>query len=230
MTEETTDLVLNYTQTHTVIKALDSYSRIWMGQFDHVAWDLRTEFDLFRFDDQGLDRAIEYLLGAIRALAIPELASANLFSSFGIWSQDAERMSNGRASSAYDMQQVIRHEEAWHNNPSGGSGTSYRRPWVRGPLPKLVCTCSGDSEESFLMTVHLLPKHRSLLEEVIEVRSLLLELRLRDMLSIFFDCPRALDLARALERLILGAVDPEVLSSACEETARLQRALSNSGT
>lgn len=220
------DLCLNHMQVHSLISALDSYSRIWMGQYSDIAMNLRVEFSLYRLDERGIDCAIRCLLEAIRALAIPKLATFGFSGSFGIWNPDTDQLSKGKACNAYDMQQMIRHDEAWHTHPEGGSTVNYKEPWIQGTLPPLACDCEGDSEESFHMVLHLLPAHYELLFEALEVNALLLELRLRDMFAFFFDKPSALELASSLENLLADVVDPEIAAGARESALQL-RAIGN---
>ena len=217
------DLMLDHEQTHHVIQALDSYSRIWMGQYSDIAWNLRLIFDLYRLDEKGLDCAIRGLLEAIRALAIPKLAAFSFHGSFGIWSPETELLSGGRACNAYDMQQVIRHAEAWHTHPAGGFGVSFSEPWIRGSLQPLICSCKGESEKSFRMALHLQPEHLELLQEATEAYALLLELRLHDMFELFFDETNTLELASTLEHLLDRVVSQETASLAREEAAHLRR-------
>lgn len=220
------DLCLNHMQVHSLISALDAYSRIWMSQYSDIAMNLKVEFSLYRLDERGIDCVIRCLLEAIRALAMPKLATFGFSGSFGIWNPDTDQLSKGKACNAYDMQQVIRHDEAWRTHPEGGSTVNYKEPWIRGTLPPLVCDCEGDSEGSFRMVLHLPPAHYELLCEALEVNALLLELRLRTMFAFFLDKPSALELASSLENLLANVVDPEIAAGARERASQL-RAIAN---
>ena len=223
----TCTFTLDHAQTHRIIHVLDSYSRIWMGQYSDIAWNLRSEFSIYQFDVQGVDCAIRCLLEAVRALAIPKLSSAGFSGSYGIWSPETQYLSDGKACNAYDMQQVIRHAEAWHTTPSGGPGVNFDEPWIQGSLPPITCECEGASEASFCMLLHLSPPHCELLREAIEVYALLLELRLRDMFELFFNEPNALELASSLDRLLLNVINREAIVLAQDDAFRLRKMASD---
>ena len=113
------------------INSLDTYSRIWMGQFDHIdlAWRM------WRFATYGQSREshiCEELLMAMRALFLPETAILGRGASLGIWSDKVNEL----AVCAHDMQQVIRHDWSWFNEPEGDCMSRwFDTPYLHGSLP-----------------------------------------------------------------------------------------------
>lgn len=122
-------------QIHLLIDSLDMYSRIWMGQFCR----LREYLWMYRrlCHDSTFEACVEDLMFAVRALFNPKAAEVGHFGSLGIWSPEICEL----AVSAYDMQQVIRHEYSWFVHPEGDIGVSFDDPHLRGFLPVPQATC-----------------------------------------------------------------------------------------
>jgi hypothetical protein len=118
----TTTLVMNEEQTNIVIKALDFYSRILSGQVEEIPIVLRlANLPFFKsyYDTEGMERNIENGLTHLRLRYFPQ---AHSNSGVGIGNAPVE------AKIAYDMQQVVRHAVAWHNEPSGGLTRDFDTP------------------------------------------------------------------------------------------------------
>lgn len=105
-------LCLRGDEVSDVISSLDTYSRIWMGQFDHIDFALRM-YRFRTYSERGESRMCEDLLTGMRALFLPELAGRGQMASLGIWSDEVNEL----AVCAYDMQQVIRHDWSWFEEP-----------------------------------------------------------------------------------------------------------------
>ena len=110
-------VTLKDSEIGTCISALDFYSRMYMGQYGEIDFELRQyRFDS-EFDNQYMC-ARKHIYTAIRNLVFREnkIAEWDLYGSLGIWSEDTDV----RAKNAYDMQQVIRYSHAWCCNSEGG--------------------------------------------------------------------------------------------------------------
>ena len=100
-------------QVRVILQALDIYSRIGAGQLDPIACLFIGEK---RVD---LEKLRESLIGAETAITgLPPHAY------FGISCKEVPE----RYKVAYDMQQVIRHSQAWHENPTGSFTVNFDEP------------------------------------------------------------------------------------------------------
>lgn len=118
---------LNEEQVNTLIKALDLYSRIGLGQFHEILdwqfnWNKNISYENDNYICEQLD-LIKFILTDF---------SSNEYR--GICSPDTPE----RCKVAFDIQQVVRYCQAWHNNPKGDITVNYDEPMVcsNQPLPK----------------------------------------------------------------------------------------------
>lgn len=72
-----------------VLNALDFYSRIWIGQYDHMLWDLRWYRNCSQLD--ALDDTLRRKFWDIRNIILPGLRKYSLNGSYGIFSPDRMR-------------------------------------------------------------------------------------------------------------------------------------------
>lgn len=86
-----------------ILQALDLYSRIWIGQYDHILWDLRWYRNCNQLDE--LDKTLRREFLDIRNIVLPGLHECSLNGSYGIFSPDRDT----KAAIAYDMQQELPH-------------------------------------------------------------------------------------------------------------------------
>lgn len=109
-------------QAHVLIRALDVFSRIGLGQFEEVldVYDRPCRLDLEQREE-------------IRAgLKAAKLAAGHPSNgSYGIHNESVR----GEFRDAFDLQQVIRHRIAWDNNPKGGIQVHFDEPRRIGDLP-----------------------------------------------------------------------------------------------
>ena len=68
-----------------VLNALDFYSRIWIGQYDHMLWDLRWYRNCSQLD--ALDDTLRRKFWDIRNIILPGLRKYSLNGSYGIFSR-----------------------------------------------------------------------------------------------------------------------------------------------
>ncbi|MBQ8995292.1 MAG: hypothetical protein IJ091_05715, partial [Oscillospiraceae bacterium] len=116
-------ILLKGSQIGSVVEALDLYARIWIGQFDHIMYEMRWLKDCEEIDLQ--EERLVHLFLALRNILLPGLSGYSLSGSYGIFS----RKRDIRAAVAYDLQQVIRYRKAWFEKPEGGYTVDFRAPY-----------------------------------------------------------------------------------------------------
>lgn len=104
-------------QGEVLVRALDFFSRIGIGQISEV-WNLLHMESHVR--DEASHDAVRNALDFVKR----ELLGLESGASFGIF--------NGKVpehyKTAWDLQQVIRHVLAWDANPKGGFGVNFHEP------------------------------------------------------------------------------------------------------
>ena len=136
-----------------IIRALDFYSRIWIGQYleidNEILWIKKHSYH------EILDEEIIPLFLQIRNKLMPESIrdiGQTLYASYGIFSDKVDE----RAGTAYDMQQVIRYTLAWFLHPEGGWTVDFGTPMKASrmyPIPTASCTKdSGNVEMDVLLS------------------------------------------------------------------------------
>ena len=197
-----------------VIRALDLYSRIFMGQYDHLNWDIRLNADEKKISWKEIERAEimrTYMFKKIRDIIIPDLAHFELYASHGIWNFDRN---DPRAIDAYDMQQTIRFTDAWFRRPEGGIGVYFSKPWIRGRYPEVKAEITGNRND-YQMTVMLLPEQFMILKEAAEVFLHAQCQEFEKMFAMFTDDQKALELAKAAEQYnVVQRGNPEASAAA----------------
>ncbi len=217
-------IMLDFEQARRLVRALDFYSRVWIGQYRNIMLELSFHHPAGRTIGREPAPVIKALLTAIRALAIPRLAEESWGTNLGIWSEDAKRISGNRAASAYDLQQVVRHAIAWHLHPEGGHTVDFGKPILHGDWPAPVCACRGASEADFSLTIELVPEQRALLDEALGAYADFLQLDFARMFTHFTDHVRALELADTLSNILDDRLDNEIRTR-CRQSAREARPL-----
>ena len=183
------------------ISSLDTYSRIWMGQFDHLDMVWR----MWRFATYGQSRE-SYICGellmAMRALFVPEAAVLGRGTSLGIWSDKVNEL----AVCAYDMQQVIRHDWSWFNEPEGDHMSRwFDEPYLHGSLPVLSTECHLLDDGSSAMRLSLEGSSLRLLLDALLAYDHLLALRVVALMQIFTRDDRVLAIAQMVEDILRDA-------------------------
>ena len=217
-------IMLDFEQARRLVRALDFYSRVWIGQYRNIMLELSFHHPAGRTIGREPAPVIKALLTAIRALAIPRLAEESWGTNLGIWSEDAKRISGNRAASAYDLQQVVRHAIAWHLHPEGGHTVDFGKPILHGDWPAPVCACRGASEADFSLTIELVPEQHALLDEALGAYADFLQLDFARMFTHFTDHVRALELADTLSNILDDRLDNEIRTR-CRQSAREARPL-----
>lgn len=126
-------LTLSKSQAETLIRALDLYTRIGLGQLEEIA-----HMFAFEISPDEKDRLRAHLDQAKLVLGHP----AN--GSHGINSIEVD--DDFRA--AYDIQQVVRHRLAWDKKPEGGIQVNFDEPRQTSdqPLPQIYAAPRSISE------------------------------------------------------------------------------------
>ena len=121
-------MTMTESQARLVIRALDFFSRMRMGQFTELI-DLVLPVKGVDIDDYVARReeAVRILLNA-RDVLMPDLRDMHsLHGSYSVYMFDDAR-------AAWHTLQAIRSCIAWHNNPAGGVTVDFDRP--SGDAPK----------------------------------------------------------------------------------------------
>ena len=191
-------MTLKDSEIGTCISALDFYSRMYMGQYGEIDFELRQyRFDS-EFDNQYMF-ARKHIYTAIRNLVFREnkIAEWNLNGSLGIWSEDTDV----RAKNAYDMQQVIRYHYAWCTNPDGGMGRNFDAPLLGGELTPIICDCLK-TEQGIAMDISDIEKeHIDIMIVAARVYLCLLTIQINKLMKYYTQDENALGLALAVEKL-----------------------------
>lgn len=191
-------MVLRDSEIGICISALDFYSRMYMGQYAEIDFELRQyRFDS-EFDNQYMF-ARKHIYTAIRNLVFHdnEIAEWDLNGSLGIWSEDTDV----RAKNAYDMQQVIRYHYAWCCNPEGGMGRSFDAPLFGGELNPIKCDCSKN-EQGIVMNISNIEKdHLRIMIEAVQIYLCLHTIQINKLMKYYTHDENALELALAVEKL-----------------------------
>ena len=191
-------IVFTNDDVHVVIRALDLYSRIFIGQYDHLNWDIRLNADEKKISWKEIERAEimrTYMFKKIRDIIIPDLAHFDLYASHGIWNDK----NDPRAIDAYDMQQTIRFTDAWFRRPEGGIGVYFSKPWIRGRYPEVKVEITG-TRSDYQMMIDLLPEQFVILKEASEVFLHAQCQEFEKMFAMFTDDQKALELATEAEQ------------------------------
>lgn len=174
------------------INSLDTYSRVWMGQFSHL--DLVWRMWRFTTYSQSREsRICEELLMGMRALFVPEAAVLGRGTSLGIWSDKVNEL----AVCAYDMQQVIRHDWSWFNEPEGDHMSRwFDEPYLHGSLPVPSTECHLLDDGSSAMRLSLEGSSLRLLLDALLAYDHLLALRVVALMQLYTRDDRVLAIAQ----------------------------------
>ena len=191
-------MVLRDSEIGICISALDFYSRMYMGQYAEIDFELRQ----YRFDsefDNQYTFARKHIYTAIRNLVFYDnkIAEWDLHDSLGIWSEGTDV----RAKNAYDMQQVIRYHYAWCCNPEGGMGRSFDAPLFGGELNPIKCDCSKN-EQGIVMNVSNIEKeHLRIMIAAVQIYLCLHTIQINKLMKYYTHDENALELALTVEKL-----------------------------
>ena len=182
-----------------IVKALDFYSRIWIGQYLEI--DGEMIWLKKRTYDEILENEITPLFLQLRNRLMPSSIrdiGQTLHASYGIFSDKVDE----RAGTAYDMQQVIRYTLAWFLHPEGGWTVDFGSPLRAGrvyPVPKASCIKNNGNVE---MEVPMSDKSQfTIIEDAVKILNLVRSGKIEKMFSYYTDDKEALLTASEIEKI-----------------------------
>lgn len=184
--------------------ALDLYARIWLGQYDHIEFDMRWQKDCSELDRGGTAVQINFM--CIRSILLPELQRYGYNGSHGIYSPARDF----RAGAAYDIIQEMRFEIAWFEHPEGGNTVNFRTP-LRSeddPYPSINAKCSV-SDGKTLLDMVAVPEQVDIMITALKVKDAENHSDIRTMFSYYTDNSNALDYAEELAKIFKAIPDDE---------------------
>ena len=127
--ETTYILELSPTQARVLCNACELYTRLHIGQFDHLIWEFMNVKDMSHIANRN--DVARSLLSALRALYFPDLGT-NTGASYGVGHDEQSDI-------AWDIYQVVRHVQAWHEHPEGGYTVNFHDPLQTAQEPLAKC-------------------------------------------------------------------------------------------
>ena len=187
------------TEIRNIIRSLDFYSRIWIGQYleidDEIIWLIKKTYDDVR--ENKIIPLFLQLRNRMMPASIRDIGQT-LYASYGIFSDKVDK----RAGTAYDMQQVIRYTLAWFLHPEGGWTVDFGSPLRAGrvyPVPKASCVNNDGNIE---MDVSLTDKSQfTIIENAIEILDLVRSGKIEKLFSYYTDDKEALLTASEIEKM-----------------------------
>ena len=188
---------LKDSEIYLCLNALDFYSRMYIGQYDHIdsimIWKSK-DTDLFRRDELTRQKLYEAI--KTRVFAETDIPRLGYYASLGIWNDKT----HDNAKVAYDMQQVMRYRAAYTRKPEGDITVDFDTPIIEGSQPEIRCECRLESEvlvESIWVNVF----QRGILADALKNDLLVHQFRIRDLFSYYTEDSINLDIAGLAEKL-----------------------------
>ena len=180
-----------------ILQALDLYSRIWIGQYDHILWDLRWYRNCNQLDE--LDKTLRREFLDIRNIVLPGLYEYSLNGSYGIFSPDRDT----KAAIAYDMQQEFRYRRAWFLKPEGGYTVDFGRPLPCNDdpcdFPKADCY---DVDGEFRIKIYIVDAQLKVIIDALNIGILESDCQIRKLFEYYTDDQEALQIAEKVTELL----------------------------
>lgn len=182
-----------------ILQALDLYSRIWIGQYDHILWDLRWYRNCNQLDE--LDKTLRREFLDIRNIVLPGLHECSLNGSYGIFSPDRDT----KAAIAYDMQQEFRYRRAWFLKPEGGYTVDFGRPLPCNEdpcdFPKAECY---DVDGEFWIKIYIADTQLEVIIDALNIGILESDCQIRKLFEYYTNDSEALKIADELTELLMS--------------------------
>ena len=191
---ETLSLIITEEECYLVLKALDLYSRIWIGQYDRI-----DDLSIYDTGDKWDQNSVSHMLfQQIRDLLIPYLTGRGDYTccSLGIWSDKTDI----RAINAYDIQQRLRYEVSWYKNPEGDITVNYDKPWIRGDLGDFSVFCHRNDDDVIVM-LYLSEEQLKTIQTALEVLRLLIRREIKPAFMFFTSNEEVLSVAEELTKV-----------------------------
>lgn len=187
------------TEIRNIIRSLDFYSRIWIGQYleidNEMIWLIKKTYDDVR--ENEIIPLFLQLRNRMMPASIRDIGQT-LYASYGIFSDKVDE----RAGTAYDMQQVIRYTLAWFLHPEGGWTVDFGSPLRAGrvyPVPTASCT---KNDKNIEMDVFLSDKSQfTIIENAIKILDCVYSEKIEQMFSYYTDDKDALAAASEIEKI-----------------------------
>lgn len=125
------NITVTESQANILVRALDLFSRIGIGQFENVVEVYNHDFRLDAVKQERIRLCLQWA---------KEEAGHPANGSYGIHNKAVSN--DFRA--AYDLQQVIRHRIAWDRRPEGGIQVNFDEPRSISGLPLAQMTKVAD--------------------------------------------------------------------------------------
>lgn len=184
-------------EMYKIINALDFYSRIWIGQYDRILYDIRWYRNCKQLDERE-SLFINKLLH-IRHILLPGLVYG-WSSSYGIFSDEIDF----RAGVAYDMQQEFRNKLAWFNNPEGGITVDFNPVMHCESDPYIVPTARCFEEDGKVYEeINICNEQFEIIKAALEIHECLYNGDIKKLFSYYTDNELALRLAQEVTDLML---------------------------
>lgn len=117
-----------YDELNKIINSLDLINRILIGQYDEIfyriSWYYKPRNIILTNHEKEF---LSQMLYDIRSNFIKTLNNDSR-KSLGIWGNETPML----AIKSYDIQQVLRYQRAWHNNPEGEYAVVFAKPIILG--------------------------------------------------------------------------------------------------
>ena len=182
-----------------ILQALDLYSRIWIGQYDHILWDLRWYRNCNQLDE--LDKTLRREFLDIRNIVLPGLHECSLNGSYGIFSPDRDT----KAAIAYDMQQEFRYRRAWFLKPEGGYTVDFGRPLPCNEdpcdFPKAECY---DVDGEIWIKIYIADTQLEVIIDALNIGILESDCQIRKLFEYYTNDSEALKIADELTELLMS--------------------------
>lgn len=182
-----------------ILQALDLYSRMWIGQYDHILWDLRWYRNCNQLDE--LDKTLRREFLDIRNIVLPGLHECSLNGSYGIFSPDRDT----KAAIAYDMQQEFRYRRAWFLKPEGDYTVDFGRPLPCNEdpcdFPKAECY---DVDGEFWIKIYIADTQLEVIIDALNIGILESNCQIRKLFEYYTNDSEALKIADELTELLMS--------------------------
>ncbi|MBO4391320.1 MAG: hypothetical protein J5825_10730, partial [Lachnospiraceae bacterium] len=187
-------------EIYTCIDALDTYNRLFTGQYDIIDLNLRMKMDGNEvFHDEKDTRRYLYEAMRSRVFKGTSIAHNDLCASLGIWNDETD----DRAKCSYDIQQVMRYRDADCRYPEGGNTVNFREPMIKGSLPEIECECRIEGE-SVIENICISRDHSQIMDDALLIYDSLSRYNIRQTFEYFTNDPIALEIAGVLDRMYAG--------------------------
>ena len=190
-------LKISKNEAQKLIECLDLYSRVFMGQYDQILFQIR--FSRIR-SKAGLtdyymrEEEIEEALHKARNLALPDAKHFGFNGSYGIWSDKNDM----RSIIAYDIQQVLRHSLAYHDHPEGGITVNFREPWIHGDTEPIKVSFEGADLNPDVI-IEMNERNRAIITDAVKSYLFFYKGKMKQFLEFFTDNDEAIRLVDELE-------------------------------